>query len=757
VSIVILAAMVAAAVVSREKVDTHRRAQVLAEQVRASSQEMSAFKWRANTQVLNGTANLSLSGPIVGDGIKITSQLTNQVTQLAKLVPGADTRQLSHDVQSMVSASIDGLSQASGVDPHSRAQVAQLDAEFQPILDRLDADAARVAQQQQTVAKQALLSLQWVWIGSLLLGVCLLGGLWWRVASLRRRAALDQEVRDAERRSEERVRELVEHSSDVVTLLDRDLRVRWQGASVATLLGIEPGTLIDTSIVATVHPDDQGLFETFLRASIGGTAAATIRTRLRHADGRWIPVEIVAADRSANPSIGGIVLNMRDVSDQVAFEAELRHQAFFDGLTGLANRALFEDRLRHALAAGLRSQRPLAVLFLDLDDFKTINDSLGHAVGDQLLQRVAMRIDPLVRPADTAARLGGDEFAILLDGVDDVDEANEIAARLLAALADPIEIDQRHLSVTGSVGIALSDGSIDADGLLRNADTAMYAAKAAGKNAIRQFEPEMYQSAIERLELRSELARAIERDELSLEYQPIVSLDAERIVGLEALVRWEHPSKGRLYPGSFIALAEETGLIVPIGRWVLEHACAQVHEWHRALGDRPLPYISVNVSVRQLDDDAFPAWVAQVLDATGLSPDALVLEITEGLLAHDRDAIIRRLQAFKELGIRIAVDDFGTGYSALSHLQHFPVDILKIDKSFIDELHTNSQTATLVQGIINLGETLALDVVAEGVEKPQQADRLKAMRSPLGQGFLFARPTDPARILELLRDPSRVA
>jgi diguanylate cyclase (GGDEF)-like protein/PAS domain S-box-containing protein len=756
VAAAIVAAMVAAAVLSRQAADSHRRAQVLAEQLLASSQEMSALKWRVNTEVLKGTVDLSRSGANAREGARILGRLNAEATQLRQLQPGVDSQHLYDDVQQLIAGSISSLDLAQGITPQAKSTLAQLQKNFQPILDRMERDAGRAAAHEQTVAARALSNLQWVSIGSLLVGVLLLAALGWRLEALRRRSVLAEELREHERRSEQRTHELVEHSSDVITLLRPDLTIQWQAGSVRSLLGVEPGELIDKPITELTDPHDALRVATFLQARLGGTAPATLRTRLQHADGHWIHVEVVAANRLANPAIAGIVLNIRDASERFAFENELRDKAFRDPLTGLANRALFENRLRHALAAGLRSQRPVALLFLDLDDFKTINDSLGHTAGDLLLQRVSARIDPLVRPADTTARLGGDEFAVLLDGVESIEEAEHIAGRILRAFAEPMVIEQRPLEVTASIGIALGDSSIEADELLRNADTAMYAAKADGKNRVRAFEQRMHRTAVERLELRTALPRAIEDRELLLEYQPIVSLQAARVVGVEALVRWDHPTRGRLYPNHFIAVAEETGLIVSLGRWVLEEACAQVNAWHQVLDEAPLPYVSVNVSIRQLVEETFPASVAEILSATGLRPQSLVLEITEGLLADDHEAIVQRLHAFKRLGIRIAVDDFGTGYSSLSHLQHFPVDILKIDKSFIDELHTNTQTVSLVQGIINLGETLELDVVAEGIEKPEQAEWLKAMRSPLGQGFLFSRPTSSENVLELLRDPSRL-
>jgi len=629
-SVLVVLAMVAVAVISLEAADSHRRAQVLVQQLRASSQEMSALKWRANTEVLAGTADLSLSGPFVRDGVRILSQLNNEVTQLQKQDPGSDTERLGRDVAQLIAGSLQALDATRRSGAASKAALARTQDQFQPILDRLDRDAQREPQHQQAVAAGAIQRSLWASIASVLLGVGLLAVLGRRLASVRRRTQMADELRAVERRSEQRIRALVEHSSDVVTVLGRDLRVRWQAASVRGLLGRDPGSLIEAPITSIAHPDEQALFEGFLQARLGAPSPATLRTRLRHADGRYVQVETIAEDRLGDPAVEGLVLNMRDVSERIAFEDELRHQALHDALTGLANRALFEDRLRHALAARLRTRQPLAVLFLDLDDFKTINDSLGHRAGDFLLQSVAARIEPLLRPTDTAARLGGDEFAVLVDNVDSTQEATEIAQRILAALSDGFTVEDRELRVTASIGIA-SDGS-DADELLRNADMAMYAAKANGKNSVQPFEQTMHRSAVERFELRTELPRALVNDEFYLDYQPIVSLQGGQIAGVEALVRWECPGRGRVAPGQFIGLAEETGLIVPLGRWVLEQACAQAREWELAQPEPRPTYVSVNVSIRQLHEPGFPDSVAEILARSALPPRSLVLEITEGML-----------------------------------------------------------------------------------------------------------------------------
>jgi diguanylate cyclase (GGDEF)-like protein/PAS domain S-box-containing protein len=514
--------------------------------------------------VLAGTADLSLGGPLVAEGARVISELSAEVAALGKLMPGRDALRLQRDVQQVYLSGLQQLALARGSARLSPATLAVMQAGFQPPLDRLDDDARRAAQHEQAVAAGALHRALLASIGSLLLGIAALAGLGLRLASTHRSALLAEEVRAVERRSEQRVRALVEHSSDVVTVLDRELRVRWQAASVVRLLGLDPSLLLGTPIVSVVHPDDKTLFDGFLHARLQSRAGDP--TRLGRADGRWCYVETIAENRFADPAVEGLVPNMRDVSERKQFEDELRHQAFHDSLTGLANRALFEDRLRHAVAGSLRTTGELADLFLDVDDFKTINDSLGHGVGDGLLKAVAARIHSVLRPTDTAARLGGDEFAVLLKQVQRDEKAYRIARRVRQSLADPFVVDGRELTVSASIGIAFGHGPLPTEELLRNADIAMYAAKQNGKDAIRTFESAMHERALERLELLGELQRALINREFELEYQPIVGLHDGRTVGMEALIRWQHPTRGRLAPEQFVCLAEETGLIVPLGR-----------------------------------------------------------------------------------------------------------------------------------------------------------------------------------------------
>jgi diguanylate cyclase (GGDEF)-like protein len=421
---------------------------------------------------------------------------------------------------------------------------------------------------------------------------------------------------------------------------------------------------------------------------------------------------------------------------------QVRHQAFHDPLTRLANRTLFRDRVDHALARTTRGLASVAVLFVDLDDFKTVNDSRGHPVGDALLVSAGERLVSVVRPGDTVARLGGDEFAILVEDVDDAREAVAPAERILAAFSAPFVIAGCELFVGASIGIAVgSAADRTTDELLRNADFAMYQAKSLGKGRHAMFEPRMRDAAVERLELATNLRHALDRRELVLHYQPIVDLRTGATRGMEALVRWNHPERGMLMPSDFISLAEETGLIVPVGRWVLREACRQARRWQDEYPVDPPLTMSVNLSPRQFNDPRLVASIGEAFRDAGLAPETLTLEITESVLLGDGDGTVTKLKAIRKLGVRLAIDDFGTGYSSLSYLQRFPIDVLKIDRAFVDGIGGVEGNA-LVRSIMDISRSLHLQTVAEGVERPEQQGQLLALDCELGQGFLMNRPQD---------------
>lgn len=417
---------------------------------------------------------------------------------------------------------------------------------------------------------------------------------------------------------------------------------------------------------------------------------------------------------------------------------EMSHQAFHDLLTGLPNRALFVDRLNQALARAERRRRRIAVAFLDLDNFKVVNDSLGHATGDQLLIAVAQRLRSSLRPEDTAARLGGDEFAILIEDIAGVQEAVGVVKRLTEQLRTPFMVGDREVFATSSVGIAVSSPGDQPDVLLRYADTAMYRAKANGKAGYEIYDQAMKAWASGRLELETDLRRALERDELRVEYQPVVRLSDGRVAEVEALVRWSHPRRGLVMPVDFVPLAEETGLIIPIGMWVLERACRDVAAVQRSTPGEPLT-LSVNLSAKQLRYPDVVREVARVLKATGFPATSLKLEITESIMMQDADSCIDVVQALRDLGVRLAVDDFGTGYSSLSYLSRLPVDALKIDRSFVERLGRDPDDLTIVRAIITLAKALNLAVTGEGIETEEQLQHLRDLGCDLGQGFLFAK------------------
>jgi diguanylate cyclase (GGDEF)-like protein/PAS domain S-box-containing protein len=745
----VIVAMVVVAETAQSDQRHHHRVEVLVGDVRANGRQIGEYTWQNLALATYGGKQHPVDAKaLLSQGLQIWGALSSSVNSLKAADHSQMTMTLLRDAAGVYSAGISLLPNLEKVPTVDKA-VHQAQATLAPAIGRLDRDSVAAAALQQRIGNQAATRAAFAYGGSLVIGVAFLVLLGFQLYRLRRRSLIVEHQRVIERRTEERIRALVEHSSDIITVVGPDMTVRWQSSSMQRALGRDAEALVGRGISSLVHPDDAKLLESHLSAATSRPGTTTFTARFQHADGGWRHLEAIAENRLADRAIEGVVLSMRDITERKTLEDELRHQAFHDSLTGLANRALFEDRLAHALAGARRHGRPVAVLFLDLDDFKTINDSLGHSIGDKLLRAVAMRIAEVLRVTDTAARLGGDEFAVLLEIMDDERDGKRIADRLLDALQPAFQIGKRELRVAASIGVAVSDGMRGVDELLRNADTAMYAAKDAGKAQIQEFAEGMHTRVLERLELIGELQRAIDHGEFELDYQPIVELQQGSVIGCEALVRWAHPQRGRLAPVQFIGLAEETGLIIPLGAWILTTACAQAAGWQREFPGRGVA-INVNVSTRQLHDPTFPETVAAALEECGLAAEHLVLEITESLLPDDDDEISARLDNLKRLGVRIAVDDFGTGYSALSRLQAYPVDMLKIDRSFIDGIENDPGKAQLVRGILNLGESLRMSVVAEGIEQPEQADRLRAIDSRLGQGYLFSRPVPPEQLRALL-------
>jgi diguanylate cyclase (GGDEF)-like protein/PAS domain S-box-containing protein len=550
------------------------------------------------------------------------------------------------------------------------------------------------------------------------------------------------------RAGEARFRSLVQHATDVIAILEPDSTITFVSPSALRTLGHAPAELVSTLFLDLVHPDEAADARTRLKESMTAPERAQSgRWRLRHRNGSWIIADTIATNLLGDTNVRGLLLTLHDVSACCALEAQLAHQAFHDPLTGLANRALFLDRVRHTLTRRPGERAPVAVLFLDLDHFKTVNDSLGHTFGDSLLVVAAERLSRCLRTCDTAARLGGDEFAVLLEDVPGLEDVTAIADRITHAYVDPFIIEGREVIISASVGIARAGVDQSADELLRNADLAMYLAKNRGRGQSALFEPAMHAVAVTRLELQNDLRHAAERGELSVAYQPIHALDTQLLVGVEALLRWTHPTRGPIPPVTFIPLAEENGLITSIGRWVLAQACRDAQGWRSRIPDLANLTVSVNLSGRQIPEPTLLLDIQRALDDAGLPPEALILELTESVLLQHTEQARAVMDCLKMLGVGLAIDDFGTGYSSLSYLQQLPLDILKIDRSFIERMETDSGGEALARAVISLATTMSLRTVAEGVEQVTQAERLYALGCDRGQGYFYS-PALPADQLE---------
>ena len=555
-----------------------------------------------------------------------------------------------------------------------------------------------------------------------------------------------ERARGRVRRAERRFAALVQRSNDVIAIVARTGEVVYVTDSVATLTGRAAAEVTGRQFTDLLSPDERPAARMRLEALLAGAQSTPSDWSLPHRDGHTLIAQASARDLTGDPAVGGVVITLHDVTDRRKIEDELRHRAFHDPLTGLANRALFEDRAAQALARARRSWSAVWVAFLDLDDFKTVNDSLGHQAGDDLLLQVGRRVAGEMRASDTVARFGGDEFAILLEDLD-ADEAQVVAERVRAALARPFVVDGRSLTQRASIGIACAQGpaaAIAAADLLRNADIALYAAKAAGKDTVQHFREDLLSAARLRLDLREDLRRAIDRDELRVVYQPLVELDSGAVNGVEALLRWDHPREGPVSPALFIPLAEETGSIVALGRWMLRRALADLRVLEREQSGLRL---SVNISARELQEPDLVDAVADALAEHEVAAERVTLEVTESALVDESGPEAQRLRALRALGVRIAVDDFGTGYSSLSYLHRLAVDVVKIDRSFVDAADSGHTEATLVRSIVELSRSLGLDVVAEGIEREEQLTFLRSTECGLGQGFLFARPSSPAELV----------
>jgi diguanylate cyclase (GGDEF)-like protein/PAS domain S-box-containing protein len=560
----------------------------------------------------------------------------------------------------------------------------------------------------------------------------------------RKEAEAAQRATDAAlRQAQEVFRHAFDEAGVAMILVDPDGTIRRANGALARLLAYDHHEdFVGMNVIEITHPEDRTRAGRHLRdLSSGRMDGLQAEKRYIKRDGAtaWVALTVSMVRDDAGRAMYSIC-QLEDITQRKAIADRLAFEAAHDVMTGLSNRATFTERVTTALARGAG---PVAVLFVDLDHFKIVNDGLGHAAGDELLISVAQRLRTVIRPGDVVARFGGDEFVVLCEQVTGHEGASQLAHRLMAALAEPLTIGGDEIFVTASVGIALSDVVDTAESLLRQADAAMYQAKNDGRSRAVVFQPEYHGSAAALLKTGNDLHRALERDELAVHYQPIVDLHAGRVVGFEALVRWDHPERGLLMPGDFLGLAEESGLIVPIGTWVLETACHQTVRWQQscsaAVGAAPLT-VNVNLAARQVADPSLAKTVARVLADTGLAPGALCLELTENTLMYDTASTIEVLHALRGQGVHLSIDDFGTGYSSLSYLKRFPVETLKIDRSFIAGLGSDLEDSSIVHTVVTLAHSLNVAAVAEGVETPVQLDILRTLGCDYAQGYLFGRP-----------------
>lgn len=555
------------------------------------------------------------------------------------------------------------------------------------------------------------------------------------------------------RESELKFRSLIENASDTITVLGASGEIIYESPSVQRVLGHAPEDLIGRSVFDFTHPEDQPAAVRNLERLLADEDHVTrLELRFAHGDGSWRILEVVARNLLSDPAIGGIVVNARDVTERKEAEARLLHDAFHDRLTQLPNRARLLDRMAQLLRrTGRNPERTFSVLFLDLDRFKVINDSLSHMVGDQLLVAIGRRLEGVLRPGDTVARLGGDEFTMLLDDADR-EEACRIADRIQTELQAPFTVGRHEIYVTVSIGITTSrDGGRSPEDMLRDADLAMYCAKDRGRARFERFDPEMRTAAVAQLELETDLRRALEREEFSVHLQPIVQLDRGRLFGFEALLRWNHPGRGLLLPNDFLQLAEDTGLIVPIGGWVMRKVCEGLREWADEFG-ASAPPVQVNLAAQQIVRVDFLEQVRCALADSRAPAHLLHLELTEGTMMENAESTVATLNALKALGIGLSIDDFGTGYSSLSYLHRFPTDSVKIDRSFVAQMGPQARNSRMVRTIVDLAHDLGMRVVAEGVETEVQASTLRGMRCEYGQGFLFSRAVPFEEATALIRE-----
>jgi diguanylate cyclase (GGDEF)-like protein/PAS domain S-box-containing protein len=729
----------------RNKVDEARSAQVILNQIAVLTREINHLTWRA-LQEQNLTPETDSEMRAAREALpKVLLAARLQAdpnSALEKVWPVLDNYTLAAGRQWI-------LMQAGDFDKAKQVNFQEVSPQFDLIQHQLQIAIETEDKWAQVVALRARNEL----LAAAILATTAILILFLRLKRQEHIGQLEETERTALRESEERFRALTEQSTDIIVIADPSGRIKYASPSVQTVLAVHGDGLVGTNMIDRVHPDDLAkTMSTGLRA-IAHSQNSIVEFRLRHADGRWLYFESVVRNLIGHKNIGGIVYNARDVTERKHAQEELLFNATHDALTGLPNRALFLGRLESVVDRMKRhSQQAAAVLFIDIDDFKVVNDCYGHATGDALIKEVSNRLRACLRSEGTIARMGGDEFTVLVEDVTDPSDAIRVAQRIQSSFTQPFLLDGLEVFKSASIGIALTSPETSAETVLQNADIAMYRAKDQGKACSELFDRTMHEQVMNRLLLEAKLRYALQNEELTLHYQPIVAVDTGTVQGFEALLRWQPSESDSIPPSTFVPVAEQCGLIVPISVWVLKTACLEAATWRQSYPADPPLYVAINISAKHFSHVGFIGHVKDALQESGVDPQCIAIELTETLAMNDVAATGQTMSQLRSLGVKLSIDDFGTGYSSLSYLRRFPVDTLKIDQSFVKTM--DAENYAIVTTIVGLAHNLELKVVAEGVETTDQHQLLALAGCGSAQGYLFAEPM-PAKNIGIFIESNR--
>jgi diguanylate cyclase (GGDEF)-like protein/PAS domain S-box-containing protein len=717
------------------RAEKSNQAQIMLIYVREQLVQLSALEWQA-------IAEKELSADLLAKVQSARNQFEKFSHKLETIEPNKSKLQKFFQLHNQYNIAVDKEFELLATGQISQAIIVDEES-VDPTYEKLNTEILKLNADYSNQKHQANQMAERVSILALLISTSLISVLFWKFIQAEKLAQLAIAEKKVLSQSEERFQSLVQNASDVIIVINAEAEISYVTVSSYRVLGYLPEDLVGIKIENLVDADNTLLLQNFISDRLEATGISpSLEIPFRHQDGHLCYVELIGNNLLSDPHINGIVLTLRDISDRKQALELLRHHAFHDSLTNLPNRALFNEHLQQAVKQAKRNEHyTFAVLFLDLDRFKLVNDSLGHKMGDELLCAVAQRLKLCLREGDTLARLGGDEFVLLVQNIQDIEQVQAVAKRIKQELSLPFYLQEYELFISTSIGIAThSHANGWLDDILRNADIAMYRAKAQGPANYAVFDKNMHVHVAQRLQLETDLQQAVTKEEFIIHYQPIVDLKDLKITGFEALVRWQHPVRGLVSPLDFIPLAEETGLIVPIGWWVMREACRQMQAWQSQFPNNSPMTISVNVSSKQFSQPYLIQQIQQILQETGLNPRSLTLEITESVLIENTESVAIKLTQLKAMGIQISLDDFGTGYSSLNYLYCLPINTLKIDRSFICNLDTEITKIELIRAIVGLAWNLGIKVVTEGIETRQQMYHLKMLKCEYGQGYLFSKP-----------------